>query len=253
MDEGSAKAERLAGGSTRRGDRERLESGGDATSWAALLDRHNDAVRRYLRDVVGDPEVAEVLLQDLGRILLRDELHPDSPPPGRLRDQLRITLLRLVDAHRLRGEGGRARRPEAGIPDPEGERPDESASARFDAIWREDLLDRSWRRLKAYEDRTSQPLYTSLWSRVEAPGLSSTELAERIGQQLGRTISAPNATQLLHRARAEFSRMLLDEVLATLPPGAPFEVLERELIETGLLAFCREAVDRVRPSSWRRR
>jgi DNA-directed RNA polymerase specialized sigma24 family protein len=253
MDEGSAKAERLPGGSIRRGDRERQVSGGDANSRAALLDRHNDAVRRYLRDVVADPDVAEALFQDFAQVVRRDDLPPDSPPLGHFRDRLRIILIRLVEAHRGQGEGETSRPPATEGPDPNEQRQDESASTRFDAIWREELLNRSWSRLKAHEERTAQPLYTTLRYRVEAPGLSSPELAERIGQQLGKTISPPNARQLLHRARAEFSRLLLDEVLATLPPGAPFAVVERELIETGLLAFCREAVDRVRPSSLRRR
>jgi DNA-directed RNA polymerase specialized sigma24 family protein len=252
MDEDTAKAGRLPGRSIRRGDRDQ-GSGGHEAAGAALLDRHHHAVRRYLRDVVADPEVAEALFQELAREVLRGDSPPDTPLPGRYRDLVKLILIRLVEDHRRQGEGGSSRPTGEEITDPDGERQDGPAAARFDAIWREELLDRSWRRLKAHEELTAQPLYTTLRSRVEAPGLSSPELAEHIGQELGKTISAPNARQLLHRARAEFSRLLLDEVLTTLPPGAPFELVERELIDTGLLAFCREAVDRVRPSSWRRR
>jgi hypothetical protein len=44
--------------------------------------------------------------------------------------------------------------------------------------------------------------------------------------------------------------MLLEEVIATLPENPPFELLERELIETNLLAFCREAIGGLRQRSF---
>ena len=102
------------------------------------------------------------------------------------------------------------------------------------------------------ELRDGNPFYTILRRREDLPGLSLDELTHRIGQELGRPITDDQFRQLANRAQGEFSRILLEEVVATLPPGAPFEEIERELIETGLLAFCRLAVARARPDPKRR-
>lgn len=248
MDEDPAVADRLTRHSSRGADRHQSHRIGSKTAWEQVVVRHGPAVLRYLRDAVGNPSEAESLWREFSGTVLLGELSREPVPPGPFRDLLRTPSIRLVEAHRRAGLRGADHRM---IDDgPAGEDPE---AARFDAIWRQELLDRSWARLQALEDRTGQPYCTTLRCLVDTPGLSSTELAERIGQLLGRTVSAPNARQLLHRARAEFSKLLLDEVVATLPAGAPFARVERELIETGLLAFCREAVGRARPTSGRQR
>ncbi|QDV35964.1 RNA polymerase sigma factor [Tautonia plasticadhaerens] len=250
MDEDRIEAYRPPRRFIRREGRDRDPRVGDRTAWERVIRRHEPAALRYLRDAVGDPAKAEALFREFAGAMRLGDRDGGPIPLGPFRDLLRTPLVRLVEAHRgwtdqanLIGSGAGA--DEASSRDAE--------EARFDAIWRQELLDRSWSRLREMEDRTGQPFHTTLKCLADAPGLSSPELADRVGRKLGKAISAPNARQLLHRARAEFSKLLLEEVVATLPCGAPFEAIERELIETGLLAFCREAVGRARPVSWRGR
>ncbi len=55
------------------------------------------------------------------------------------------------------------------------------------------------------------------------------------------TIGSPGQT--LHRAREKFADMLLDEVIQSLD-NPNRETLENELIELGLLEYCKPALER---------
>jgi hypothetical protein len=59
--------------------------------------------------------------------------------------------------------------------------------------------------------------------------------------QLGKPVTADSARQLLHRARRRFAELLIDEVTHSLGTHEPGQVAE-ELIELGLMSYCRSAV-----------
>jgi hypothetical protein len=50
--------------------------------------------------------------------------------------------------------------------------------------------------------------------------------------------------QLLHRAREKFADLLFDEVVQALEAPTP-EQIEEELLDLGLLYYCRPALDRL--------
>ena len=203
------------------------------------------AVHRYLVQLIVDRDEANALYRQFAPDLRRAAQANPNPRPERARLVLRGSLIRRLVALQQSEH--------CHLPIPE---LDSSAEeARFDAIWRTELLDRTWQRLKHLQEKTGQPFFLALRQRAETPGLSAPELADRIAHALDRPISANTTQKLLRRANTQFSQMLLEEVLATLPANPPFETIERELIETNLLAFCREAIGGLRrrsSSSYRR-
>ena len=83
--------------------------------------------------------------------------------------------------------------------------------------------------------------------RVEEPGLRSPELAARLGELLGKPYTAAAARQQLHRAREKFADLLLNEVAESLQKPT-VEALEQELLDVGLLDYCRP-----RLAQWRKK
>jgi hypothetical protein len=80
--------------------------------------------------------------------------------------------------------------------------------------------------------------------RADNRDLPSPEMAERLAAQLGRSLTPVGVRQILHRARERFADALLDEVLHSLDRPT-VEHLEQELIDLGLLDYCRSALKRL--------
>jgi hypothetical protein len=109
--------------------------------------------------------------------------------------------------------------------------------------WRAELLERTWLALAEIERKTGQPCYSVLRCRADQPTLSSADLAEQLGRQLGKPFTVPSVRQALYRAREKFTDLLLDEVARSLEdPSA--EQVEEELINLGLLGYCQTALQR---------
>jgi RNA polymerase sigma-70 factor (ECF subfamily) len=82
-----------------------------------------------------------------------------------------------------------------------------------------------------------------LRAKIDQPQLRSAELAQHVGILLGRTFTEVGIRQMVHRARQRFAELLVAEVAATLPASGS-QQLEEELIELGLLDYCRPALPR---------
>jgi hypothetical protein len=68
-------------------------------------------------------------------------------------------------------------------------------------------------------------------------------MARDLGRQLRRAFREESIRQTLHRAREKFADLLLDEVERSIHDGAPGG-LEQELVDLGLLEYCRPALKR---------
>jgi hypothetical protein len=117
------------------------------------------------------------------------------------------------------------------------EEPDEP----FLSHWREELVARAWEALQASEASTGQPYHTLLRWKTEAPQTRSAELAARLSARLGKACTDNAARKLLHKARILFAELLVEEVARSLSSSDADE-LERELIDLGLLDYCRSAL-----------
>jgi DNA-directed RNA polymerase specialized sigma24 family protein len=208
-----------------------------------LLQRYGGAVKLYLLGAVRDPEAAEELTQEFALRLMDGKYRGADQGRGRFRIFVKGVLAHVIaDFYRrqkarprpLPLDGEEAPSPGQGPADPD---------PLFIESWRQAVLGRAWQSLEEVEAQTGKPYYTVLRLRADRPDLRSTELAEKLSVQLGKTISAAGVRQTLHRARDEFADLLLDEVVQTLGRSVE-EDLEQELIELNLLKYCQAALDR---------
>jgi RNA polymerase sigma factor (sigma-70 family) len=211
-----------------------------------LVLRYYGAVFRYIRGMVRDEDVAMDLTQEFASRFLRGDFNKANPERGRFRDFLKVSLRNLVMDHFRKQKFAREKGPrhlpdESSVPGaPADQRADDQA---FVSSFREEVLARTWEALAEVQRTGRQPYHTVLRFKIQHPEMSGPDMAETLSQQLGKAISDQAMRQILHRARAQFADLLLDEVSRTL--GSPgIEALTQELVELRLLDYCKSALDR---------
>lgn len=212
-----------------------------------LLERYIAAVRRYLLGAMRDAEAADELTQEFAVRFMKGDLHRADPTRGRFRDFVKGVLFHLIADHYRRLKRTPTALPDGSLAD-DGHAADPAADDRqFTADWREELLCRAWVALEKHERETGQLYYTVLLQRAKRPDVRSAEMAEQLSAELGRPLRADAVRQTLHRSREKFAGLLLDEILQTLREPT-LETLEAELIDIGLLEYCRPALEALRAS-----
>jgi RNA polymerase sigma-70 factor (ECF subfamily) len=212
------------------------------TAQRQLLERYGGAARRYLLAATRDADVADELFQEFAVRFLNGKLRGATQGRGRFRDFLKGVLSHMVADHcKLARKRPLCLTPDH--PEPAAQSVKSEDDAVFLAGWRDELLARSWSALEAAEKESGQPCFTVLRFRANHPDDSSTEMADRLSQVLGKPITAPAVRQILHRARERFSDLLLDEIAQALENPTD-EALEAELIDLALLDRCRTALKR---------
>jgi hypothetical protein len=196
-----------------------------------------------LRNVTAAEEVA----QDFAYCPVRGDFRQPDPERGRFRDLVRTVLFHLVvNYQRQKQKEARVGSLPKDDADSFGVAADPAgADYEFLARWREELLDRTWEALEREQPKGGAPLYAVLRYRAEHPGTCSEQMAAELAQQLGRPLTAAGVRQLLHRGRAKFAELLLEEVARSLQTSAR-ERVEQELIDLGLYAYCRAILERRR-------
>ncbi len=113
--------------------------------------------------------------------------------------------------------------------------------------WRSQLLDRTLNLLRDQEAAGGPPYHTLLCLKDEQPELGGQDLADALSARVGRTISAANVRQMIHRSRERYAELLIEQLAGSLEqatkerPNAAS--LEEKLIEMELLnAYVREAL-----------
>jgi RNA polymerase sigma factor (sigma-70 family) len=216
-----------------------------ADAQAALIQRYQGAVYRYLLGALHDEDAADDLFQEFALKMSQGAFRRADPGRGRFRDYLKTTLCHLVtDYHNRR----RKERPADGdcMPEP-AVLPDGSSAEdeRFFQSWREELLARVWASLEQSQERGGQPYYSVLRFRSENPDASSAEMAAELSRQLKpeKPFTETGIRKTLQRAKMQFADLLIEDVAQTLD-NPTVEELEQELIDLGLLGYCRSAVGR---------
>jgi RNA polymerase sigma factor (sigma-70 family) len=210
-----------------------------------LLDRYGGAIRRYLLGAVRDEYAAEDLFQEFAYRFLHGDLSRADPRRGRFRDYVKGVLFHLVaDYHKKRQRLPRQLAPDH--PDPAVVcEPDAEQEEAFRTSWRDELLARTWAELAAADETSGQCFHAVLRFRADHPGLRSHEMAEQLGRELGKPLTAAGVRKTLERARDRFADLLLDEIAQALADPTP-QHLEEELIDLHLLDHCRSALERRR-------
>jgi RNA polymerase sigma-70 factor (ECF subfamily) len=208
-----------------------------------LLERYGDAIRRYLLGALRDPDTADELYQEFAYRFLHGDLRGADARRGRFRDFVKGVLFHLIaDYHKRKQRQPRPLAP--GHPEPAAEPSALNAEDEaFLASWRDELLARSWVALARFEQEHGQPYYTVLHFRAQHPDRPSARMAEELSPVLGKPLTAGGVRKTLERAREKFADLLLDEITQALEDPSAEEV-EQELIDLGLLEYCRPAWQR---------
>lgn len=229
------------------------------TLWSLVQQAHDDsgiearkslvlnyapAIRKFVRVVVRDENLADELAQDAILRLLRGDFAGADPQRGRFRDLLKVAIRNMA-----RNYWAKEKR-RAGVDyDPdlmEGAAAEELDDA-WTRSWRDSLLRIAWAKLEQFEQQnpSSRP-YLVLKLRSELPQATSQELAEKLSEATGDTISDATYRQQLRRARVRFGEYLVNEVANGLEEPTP-RLVQDELIGLGLF----ESIRDVLPKQWR--
>jgi RNA polymerase sigma-70 factor (ECF subfamily) len=209
-----------------------------------LLERYCGAIYRYLLGALRNADAADEVAQEFAYCFVRGDFKGADPQRGRFRDFVKTVLFHLiVNYQRQKRKHARMGPLEYDTPEPEAAHGEFNSDQEFLDRWREELLDRSWEGLAEVEKETGQPYYKVLRFRSEHVDAHSAKMAEQLTVQLGKPITAAGARQLLHRARERFADLLLAEVSRSLQSNEA-ERIEQELVDLGLLSYCRPALKR---------
>jgi RNA polymerase sigma factor (sigma-70 family) len=238
--------QRLSGISTLWTEVRRAHAGDSEAAREAqrrLLERYGGAVRRYLQALLRDADAADELFQEFACKFLCGGLGGADPEHGRFRNFVKGVLFHLVARYHER----RRRQPLALADDPPAPAAAEAPGSDevFLSSWRDDLLARAWADLAEHERTTGKPFYAVLRCRADHSDWSSAQLAKEMGRRLGKTPTAAGVRQTLHRAREKFAELLLEEVAHSLEAPTA-ERLAEELLDLGLLDYCRPALEKRR-------
>jgi RNA polymerase sigma-70 factor (ECF subfamily) len=212
------------------------------TARQRLLERYGGAVRRYLAGAVRERDAGDELFQEFALRFLRGDFRNANPERGRFRSFLKTALFRLVVQYRRRRLSALPLREDAEELADYSD-PTEGSDQAFLFSWRDELLARAWNALERVQDETGQPFYVVLRFRADHTDIRSPQMAEQLNAQLGKPLTAGGVRQILHRARDYFAAALLDEVVHSLETPTQ-ECLEDELLDLGLLDYCRPALKR---------
>jgi hypothetical protein len=103
--------------------------------------------------------------------------------------------------------------------------------------WRQRVLDLAWSALREKErSRAGSTLCTVLRLRADFPEETSDELARRLSEKVGKTMSPPSLRQQLRRARLQFADLVIDELSRGIDDPTPTKIQE-ELQSLGLLDY----------------
>lgn len=210
-----------------------------AAAIAEVFERYSHAIYRYLLKVLGSADDADDVFQEFALRWVRGDYRHADQQRGRFRDYLKVSLLRMVSAHRRKqlDEGQRSPLPEEVASNAAA--PHESFEAAFRESCREELLFRTWSRLQADQQQGGHSYYTVLNYRANHPRATSEQAAAELNQRTeGPRFTAAGLRKTLQRARQRFSEILLDELRQLIGSSSP-EELEQELADLQLHAWCR--------------
>lgn len=210
-----------------------------------LLQQYGNAIRRYLNTRLRDPVAADDVYQDFAIKFVQGDFHNATPEKGRFRTFIKTVLFRQVADHYRARKRQPALQLDVRLVEPVADSDAEQQDEKFAEVWREEMLQQAWSRLRELEDTSGKPWHSVLRLRVQNPEMRSARLALALGDALGKPVSSANVRVLLHRAREKFSVLLLETISGSLS-STSCEELEAELVDLKLLEYCQTALEQFR-------
>lgn len=219
---------------------------GDSSSQAreALVMRYASAIRKFVQIVVKDDHLADELAQDAIIRLLKGDFSGADPNRGRFRDLLKTAIRNMARNHWAKAN----RRSSVAF---DLQLIDSGESDELDEMWtnqcRDMVLSVAWQRLQEWEETNSESVaFTVLKLRSQFPDDSSTQIAERLSEKIGKTYKPDTTRQQLRRARVRFADYLVSEIADGLAEPTP-DNLKDELNSLGLYSSVRDVL----PAEWK--
>jgi RNA polymerase sigma-70 factor (ECF subfamily) len=228
----------------RRAHQASILSAGQARNELVL--RYSSAIRSYVRAILRDEARADELAQDAVVRLLSGDFAGADPNRGRFRDLLKVSVRNMARNH---WEKENRRRPASVDVEDVAATNSASEDSAWLSSWRQNALDLTWSAMESFE--RSQPGSSAvaiLRLRARFPDASSDELAQRLTEKTGQSISPEALRQQLRRARVKFAELLIAEIADGLENAAPDDV-EEELAALGLMDYVRDLL----PADWKER
>jgi RNA polymerase sigma factor (sigma-70 family) len=228
----------------RRAHQASILSAGQARNELVL--RYSSAIRSYVRAILQDDSRADELAQDAVVRLLSGDFAGADPNRGRFRDLLKVSVRNMARNH---WQKENRRRPAAVDVEEVAGTGDSSDDPAWLASWRQNALDLTWSALESFE--RSQPGSSAvilLRLRAKFPDASSEDLAARLSEKTGQSVTPENVRQQLRRARVKFAELLIAEIADGLEEATPDDV-EEELAALGLIDYVRDLL----PADWKQR
>ncbi len=210
-----------------------------AVARAELVSRYNGAIFRYFRRLLGSPQDAEDLTQEIVIKFLDGALAGADPQKGRFRDYVKTIVINAARTHRQNVAKLQAKQHAMDDQTFDGliDRSDE------ESVWedclREDLIAEAMKALAKYEQTSGHPYSSLLDWRLKNPFSDSTEMARFLERQTGRSTTPANARKLLQRSREKLAELLLENVKKSLPADRQSgDELQEHLIALGIYEIC---------------
>lgn len=207
--------------------------------WNQIFLQYDRPVWQFLRSLVRDDHALDDIYQEFWHRFLKGDFAHATPERGRFRYLLMKVLANLVADYYRRAK----RTPELLLEDPATTDAGllEELTARSLEIWRRQLLTDALAALARADEGSDATAHAVIQIEIEHEARTSEEKALRLGDLLGREISAANYRQILHRSRKRFATLLVQQVRMTLSDPTP-TVIREELAELRLLSYCEEGL-----------
>ena len=217
----------------------------EAEAQKCFMERYYGAVYRYFLAALRNPDAAQELFQEFAERFLRGSFKKFDPTKGRFRDYLRMALRNMIRDHCKR-EMSRGHLHLDEIPEPAADTQNEPEALHdeFLSSWRAEILTRTWEALRNEKRRGGLPFHVVLDRSMQNPAVTSEDLARELTAELkpSKPFSGSLLRKTLQLAREKFADLLVQEVAQSLGDHT-VEQLEQELIDLGLISYCREALD----------
>ncbi len=210
------------------------------THWSRIHDpahfvlRYASAVRRYMGAILKDIDQVDEACHDFILRVVQKGLNHADPASGRFRDYLKAAVRNAALSQFRKQKRTLASMEMCSVEPTVPSKVEEEADAAWLAEWRRCLLDRALMTLKHSQRDQEQALYyRALRLVMKYPEENSTQLADRLSEQLHRRVRADTFRKQVSRARRIFAQLLVEEVIKTLRDATP-ERIEDELQILGL-------------------
>ena len=212
-----------------------------STHWTTVsnptrfVTRYGAAVRAYLRALLPTRDDADEVEQDFLLQVVAKGFPTVAPSRGQFRHYL-ISVVRNSAYAFLRK---RSKRPAIAV-DLSFVPTEPTAEREWQLQWRECVLQNTWNALRDHQKRNKDNLFHSvLKASVEQPDEDSTELAARVSETTGQSLSPAAFRKQRSRARQRFAELLIEELSRTIT-NVTSELLEEELRDLNLLKFVKK-------------